>query len=151
MTKKTYNQKLEDWLNNFNGKLPTYDKLVSNFIARMNDSVNRNFKHETTHQIEFPTPTVLYDHTLPTYKPSYEYETFMFNRLMGMLSDKGLVDISLNSQLLGEGQDASTFRPYEVTLVTFDERDISAIKEALSELKEKVSDSVIANLAVKLL
>lgn len=145
----SYKKKLEAWLDGFTGNLPVYDKLIANFIKVMKHDAEESAKYNrgTEHVVEFPTPAVFYDHSIDEYRPDYEYETFMFKRLVGLLQSKKLVLMDIEFRLLGNGNDASNFRPYEVVKVTFDDRDFNSIRESIAENRSLVSDSVIANLA----
>lgn len=149
----SYTKKLESWLDGFTGNLPVYDKLIKNFIKVMGEDaeVSSKYNRGSEHVIEFPTPAVFYDHSIEEYRPDYEYETFMFKRLIGLLQSKNLVLMDIDFRLLGNGNDVSNFRPYEVVKVTFDDRDYDEIKQEISNNKSLVSDSVIANLAKDLL
>lgn len=147
MSNQKYHKKVSDWLNQENGNLPTYNKLINNLINAMKNSHN-DLTGE--HEIEFPVPAVLYDHSLDTYNPAYEYETMMFNTLLGKLESAGL-DIETYTAQLGDGNDQDNWRPYVVTKVTFTEVDPDAFFEALDEYKDVVSDSILANLAKDML
>lgn len=144
-----YKEKLKSWLSNCDGKMPTYDSLIENLIAGIKNSGGRIDGGE--HTIEFPVPAVFYDHDLDTYRPDYEYETFMFNRLLGELDNDNLLHISTETQILGTGQDTGEWRPYIVTKVEFSVVDGEQLLEAIGGYKEDISNSVIANLAKKVL
>lgn len=145
----SYDDKLKSWLQDCNGKMPTYDSLIENLIVGIKSSDNRIDGGD--HTIEFPVPAVFYDHELPSYRPDYEYETFMFNRLLGELDNDDLLHISTETQILGTGQDTSNWRPYIVTKVEFSIVDGGKLLEAIGGYKEAIADSVIANLAKKVL
>lgn len=147
--KLTYDQKLKTWLSKCDGHMPTYDSLIENLIAGIKNSGNRIDGGE--HTIEFPVPAVFYDHELDTYRPDYEYETFMFNRLLGELDNDGLLHISTDTQILGTGQDTGEWRPYIVTKVEFSVVDGNQLLDAIGGYKEDIADAVIANLAKKVL
>jgi len=144
-----YKGKLKQWLQSCDGKLPTYDSLIDNLIVGIKNSGKRIDGGE--HTIEFPVPAVFYDHELPSYRPDYEYETFMFNRLLGELDNDGLLNISTDTQILGTGEATDDWRPYIVTKVEFSIVDGNELLEAIDSYKEDISSSIIANLAKKVL
>ena len=143
----SYTDKLKKWLQNWDGNTPTYDALIKNLVNGIKSSSKRI--DGGNHAIEFPVPAVFYDHELDEYRPDYEYETFMFNRLLGELDDEGLLNISTDTQLLGTGKDTADWRPYIVTKVEFKVVDGNHLLDAIGEYKEVISDQVIANLAKK--
>ena len=145
----SYEDKLKHWINNSNGKMPTYDSLIANLISKIKSSGSSIDGGE--HTIEFPVPAVFYDHSLPTYRPDYEYETFMFNRLLGMLDDAGLVTVTTDTQILGASKDKSNYRPYIVTKVEFSTVDGDSLLATIDEHKTEICEQVIGNIAVTLL
>lgn len=145
----SYEQKVKEWLYGCEGATPTYSKLLDNLVSGLQKAGTQ--LDGGNHTIEFPVPAVFYDHTLDTYRPDYEYETVMFNRLVGMLADEGILDVSTDTQMLGQGNDESNFRVYIVTVVEFDTVDAESLLETLEADKDVVSDSVFANLAKKVL
>lgn len=145
----SYINKLKTWLNTSNGKTPTYDALVDNLVNKLKSSDSRiDGGH---HTIEFPVPAVFYDHELDTYRPDYEYETFMFNRLLGVMNDNGLLKVSNETQILGTGQDKTDWRPYIVTKVEFESVDSKTLLETIKKYKQSLCDGIIGNLVVKVI
>lgn len=147
---KVYTAKVRDWLNNFDGSLPTYNKLISNLLADVQKNTY-NVSDDDTHIVEFPVPAVFTDHTLETYNPAYEYETLMFTTLLGKVAQNGFIEVEVYTAQLGEGNDKDNWRPFVVSKVTYSDLDVAHFKEAIQDYKEIVSDSILANLAQSIL
>lgn len=150
MSNKVYNQKVRTWLNDCDGKLPTYNKLIHNLLEDINKSTYRA-SEDDIHTVEFPVPAVITDHTLESYNPAYEYETLMFTTLLGKMAQNGFIEVEVYNAQLGEGNDQDNWRPFVVTKVTYSDLDVSHFREAIKDYKDIVSDSILANLAQHIL
>lgn len=150
MSNSIYKAKVRAWLNDCDGKLPTYNKLINNLLKEIH---KKTFSTDDIRTLDFPVPTVFTDHTLETYNPAYEYETLMFTTLLGKLAQNGFIDVSVYNAQLGSGNDEDNWRPFTVTQVTYDvnDFDIPHFEEALKDYKDIVSDSILANIAQKML
>lgn len=163
------NGKIKVWLEECDGKFPTYNKLILNLIK----SVDHSFEgsddgyHEIAdgghHKIAFNTPAVIYDRELDTYRPDYEYETIMFQNMLGKLRDAGFISLDASAEILGTGSatDRSNYdhglsnsghwRPYITLTVSFESMDIQNLLDAINSSREDICDNIVANIVNKLL